>query len=294
MIHVRNIQFHPNSKEELLPDFENGFPYISSVADISHYPDAFVPWHWHKAAELFIVNSGTVTYFIPGKQIQFHEGEAGFLNSDILHMTKTKDENTTQMLHLFDPAIIAGSTTSILYQTYVFPVVSNPVFDILQFPKDSKITQMIAQSFTIPENDVFEMCIRNALSEIWLEMTEYAQSSPQTVHIEAKTDTKLKEMIAWIYENYARNISVTDIAQSAFISERECYRIFKDYLHTTPNAFLTNYRLDVAAEMLVETDKTIASIGYETGLGTSSHFIQLFRKAKGCTPAAYRTKRRRV
>ncbi len=287
MKHVHTIQYHANTKEEQLPGYDKAFPYISSTADLCKYPDAFVPWHWHKAVELFIVKSGTVTYYLPGKEMQFHEGEGGFLNSDILHMTKPGEDNTIQVLHLFDPSLIAGSTNGTLYRKYVFPLVNNTACDIFRFPKDSSITKKIMTSFSIPEDDAFEMKIRNALSEIWLEIRNIANSEEMQLS-ENRTDTKLKEMIAFIYENYANAISVKDIAESAYLSERECYRVFKEFLHTTPNAFLNNYRIDASCELLRETDKTIASIGYETGLGTSSHFIQVFRKAKGCTPQTYR------
>lgn len=287
---VRTIQFQPNSKEELLPDYEDAFPYISSIADLSHYPDAFVPWHWHKAVELFVVRSGSLTYYLPGRQETFHEGEAGFLNSDILHMTKTSDNNTVQQLHIFDPSLIAGNTAGTIYKKYVFPIICNPSCTLLHFRRDETITSMIENAFSIREDDNFEIRIRNALSEIWMKLPAYASIDETMPDTENKADTKLKEMIAWIYENYDKNIAVTDIAKSAFISERECYRIFKDALHTTPNAFVTNYRIEVAAELLCKTNKTISSIGYESGLGASSHFIQLFKKEKGCTPAQYRTR----
>ena len=48
MINVQSIEFHTGSREELLPDFKNDFPYIASKVDLSKYIGRFVPWHWHR------------------------------------------------------------------------------------------------------------------------------------------------------------------------------------------------------------------------------------------------------
>ena len=57
---VRRIQFHAGTREELLPGFSPEFPYISTRAEIDRYEKRFVPWHWHRAVELFYMQSGTL------------------------------------------------------------------------------------------------------------------------------------------------------------------------------------------------------------------------------------------
>lgn len=85
---IKQIQFHAGSQEELLPDFGADFPYIASRAELDRYVDHFVPWHWHKAVELFYVESGAVEYNLPGGKISFPAGSGGLLNSNILHATR--------------------------------------------------------------------------------------------------------------------------------------------------------------------------------------------------------------
>ena len=48
------IEFREGSKEEILPDFMPDFPYISSYMEFDRQKAGrFVPWHWHKAVELY-------------------------------------------------------------------------------------------------------------------------------------------------------------------------------------------------------------------------------------------------
>ncbi len=54
MKNIHRIEFYTGSKEELLPDFENDFPYIASRAELDKYIGRYVPW---QAAVVNVVSS---------------------------------------------------------------------------------------------------------------------------------------------------------------------------------------------------------------------------------------------
>ena len=58
---------------------------------------------------------------------------------------------------------------------------------------------------------------------------------------------------------------------------------FKDYL--------TNYRINEAALMLVQSDEKIVQIAENVGYKDSDYFIRKFIEIKGCTPSKYRKNR---
>lgn len=64
---IRGIEFCAGSREERLPDFDPDFPYIASRAEMDFYPERFVPWHWHRAVELFYMESGSLEYSTPSE-----------------------------------------------------------------------------------------------------------------------------------------------------------------------------------------------------------------------------------
>ncbi len=55
---------------------------------------------------------------------------------------------------------------------------------------------------------------------------------------------------------------------------------FKDYL--------SNYRVQVAASLLLKSDMKIAQIAEEVGYKDTDYFINRFIALKGCTPSKYR------
>ena len=97
-------------------------------------------------------------------------------------------------------------------------------------------------------------------------------------------------MMIYIHENYHEKISISELAQIAYLSERECYRVFQNYLHMTPVEYIKSYRIQAARQMLADSQRTITEIGYACGLGNASYFGKIFREATGCTPLQYRRK----
>ena len=104
------------------------------------------------------------------------------------------------------------------------------------------------------------------------------------------TNDKVKLMMVYIHEHFAEKISIPELAAAAFLSERECFRIFHDCLHMTPVEYMKNYRLQAACQMLAKGQEPVTSISHACGLGSSSYFGKVFREYMGCTPMEYRCK----
>ena len=95
-------------------------------------------------------------------------------------------------------------------------------------------------------------------------------------------------MMIYIHEQYSQKISIAQIANAAFISERECFRIFNKYLNITPVQYLKNFRIEIACFMLINTKESIINISYACGFGSSSYFGKVFNEHVGCKPLEYR------
>ena len=84
---TNDLKFYTGSREEHLPYRDTDFPYLSSRARLDDYSGKMVPWHWHKAVELFYMESGAIRYETPEGIRDFPEGSGGMVNSNVLHMT---------------------------------------------------------------------------------------------------------------------------------------------------------------------------------------------------------------
>lgn len=295
MKNVSTIEFISGSKEELLPDFEHDFPYISSRVELDHYPGQLVPWHWHKETELFYIQEGTLEYDTPGGKMIFPRGSGGIVNVDILHMTRPAHpgDSVVQFVHLFDPAWISGGTGSRIEKKYILPLLTDYRLEIIglfpDHPGHRELLTLIHDSFMLSEHEFgYEIKIRNMLSEIWLQIMNLSLSRPEKGKDHRKQSNILKRMMVHIHEHYPEKITIPELAAAAFISERECYRVFQESLSLTPVDYMKKYRLQAACRLLLGTSAAVTEIGQACGLGSSSYFGKVFRDCFGCTPLEYR------
>ena len=271
---VHCIEFHTGSREERIPELAKDFPYTASRATLDRYIGSTVPWHWHQAVELFYMESGCVEYTTPGGKLVFPAGSGGFVNSNVLHTTRaiSQTEENVQLLHIFDVSLLAGERGSRIEQKYILPITSDPQLEILPLLPDHAAG-------------------RESLTELWLMLVEQSHSVSSSNRNSAGGNDKIKLMLIYIHEHYPENLSVKELAAAAYTSERECYRIFREHLHTTPIAYLTAYRIQIACQMLAESKASITEVGTACGMGNSSYFGKVFREVVGCTPRQYRYKR---
>lgn len=293
---IRRLVLYPGSQEERLPEYAPDFPYIASRAELDRFPGGAAPWHWHQAMELFYMQSGTIRYFTPGGEVDFPAGTGGMVNSNVLHSTRVlpQEENTVALIHLFDPELIAGQADGRIGRRYVAPLTETGGREVIALspacPGQAAVLEKLRQSFQLPEGEFgYELKLRNALSDIWLDLLQLATLQP--VQGGNRRDAeKAKQLLAYIHRHYPEKLTVARLAAAAYLSERECYRIFQSCLHTTPLACLTSYRLQQACRLLAETQASVTEIAQACGLGSSSYFGRLLRQTTGCTPLAYRQK----
>ena len=95
-------------------------------------------------------------------------------------------------------------------------------------------------------------------------------------------------MVRYIQMHKSENIHLCDIAKSAFVSERECLRLFSSSLGISPWQFLLSCRIRDAEELLRKGEGTVSDVAYRVGFNSLSHFSSLFRRKHGMTPSEFR------
>ena len=296
MQNIQGIKLISETKEELLPGFLSDFPYIASCAELDKYADPFVPWHWHNAVELFYMEKGSLEYETPSGKIVFPEGSGGLVNSNVLHKTHILNypHTTTQKLHIFDPAFFSGQSGGRIEQTYFLPMIADPLFEILplspELPEQALILDLIQNAFSLNEQEVgYEITLQRALLDIWLKLYCLYRKKESPHYRKSRNVDAAKRMMLYIHEHLMDSITVKDLAESVFLSERECYRIFRECLHTTPTNYIIGCRLQEACRLLTGSTASVTEIAYSCGFGSGSYFSRRFVREIGCTPNEYRT-----
>ena len=113
--------------------------------------------------------------------------------------------------------------------------------------------------------------------------------NPRHVHF-----SRLQAVLNFVHENLAGNLSVSNLASLADVSQAHFCRIFRDAMGVPPHRYVLAARLDLARKLLTQSNLPISRIAEESGFSSQSHLTASFRSAHSTTPAQYRAHRQRV
>ncbi|HEY5059812.1 MAG TPA: helix-turn-helix transcriptional regulator [Gaiellaceae bacterium] len=87
---------------------------------------------------------------------------------------------------------------------------------------------------------------------------------------------------------YREPLDVRALARAAHVSPAHFSREFKAAFGEAPHQYLLTRRLERAAELLRNTDRSVAEICVTVGLSSVGSFTTSFGRAYGLSPTAYR------
>ncbi|MCI9077781.1 MAG: AraC family transcriptional regulator [Lachnospiraceae bacterium] len=98
----------------------------------------------------------------------------------------------------------------------------------------------------------------------------------------------IKNAITYIDKNFNKDISLHELSELCGISRQHFCRVFKKKMGMRPLEYLTKKRISEAKVLLINTNKSIAAIGEETGYNDANYFGMVFKKYEGISPGEYR------
>lgn len=270
------------------------FPVHLSLEKIQSYEQASFPWHWHPEIELTWIMSGQIEYLVNDKKYLLKEGDGLFCNSNSLHSGYMKDGQDCNYLSLtFHPRFIYGYENSLLQTKYVDFITSNESWHSLGLGSEidwhrdiiGQIRKIYHMSQTPPPD--YELRVHLILAEIWQKLYSYYNSLPASEHHPQKHLARLKDILSFIQEHYAQELSLDEIAEHVNICKSECCRFFKKYMKMTIFDYILFLRVQNSLPLLREGE-SITKIASMTGFSTSAYYGQIFKRYMGCSPSKYR------
>jgi transcriptional regulator GlxA family with amidase domain len=98
----------------------------------------------------------------------------------------------------------------------------------------------------------------------------------------------MRDLLAWVGDNLASDLSVTALAERLHLSPRQFARVFKDEVGTTPADHVESVRVEAACRLLETTDTSSQQIARTCGFGTVETMHRAFRRRLNTTPGEHR------
>ncbi len=92
----------------------------------------------------------------------------------------------------------------------------------------------------------------------------------------------------YIRENYGKNLSLDVLGKIAHLHPAYLSKIFKEATEVNLSNYITDVRMQKAAELLKQTELRIHEVMEQVGYQKSQYFSKLFKDRYGVTPKEYR------
>lgn len=152
--------------------------------------------------------------------------------------------------------------------------------------KDDTQAMRIFGRIPHPITEVKKLEMLSQLHEYLKKMTECIFNYSET-QISKKYSKHVCETQIYIMQHYSMSVSVEQIADYLHLDSAYLMRIFKKETGQTINNYLTNYRINIAAEIIKSKEYQIQEISSMVGYQDSKYFSKVFKKITGCSPSEY-------
>ena len=105
-------------------------------------------------------------------------------------------------------------------------------------------------------------------------------------------DAIVGRALALLHQDPAHNWTISDLARQVGLSRSRLAERFRHYLGESPMAYLARWRLRLGAEILQNTNDSVAEIAMSVGYGSEAAFNRAFKRHFDSPPAHFRRLRK--
>ena len=236
--------------------------------------------HYHVFFELYFLESGERFHRVGNHLYLLKAGEFILYPPHIMHHSYST-ENVPFKRHLvyFRPEVIQSA--EILKSITSLPLIG-------QMNNDGAYS--IHQMLIMLENEhnnkepYHQEYMNNLLNLLVLTITR----NDQTGSKKEEQENVITQMIRYINNHYAEDITIEQLSRQFFLSPYHLCRRFKQETGNTIIQYVNTTRILNAQRMMLETDYNFTRISKETGFSNLTHFNRIFKAVTGMTPSQNR------
>ncbi|MCD8365396.1 MAG: response regulator [Clostridiales bacterium] len=150
------------------------------------------------------------------------------------------------------------------------------LLDIDFYEMQDRLQKKVYEQYTMSE---LKKCIHDHYADLI-----------QRVYAKGRSEDKvlIEDVKRYIRENYARDLSIKELADVACVSQNYFSAMFKKETGQNYKAFLTSIRMEEALRLLRETDYKTYEIAERVGYNNVRRFVDAFKQIYSVSPMEYK------
>jgi AraC-like DNA-binding protein len=253
-------------------------------------PQFEVPWHQHLETEIILFNEGEGTAFIGNYIGHFKSGDVFVMGANLPHMF----QNSRAEMKV--RATVIQFTANFWGTLFLELPEAKPIQQLLQTALQGlrlegdclyQLQRLLPQLETAQGfQRIILLC--QCLQQIASTRQFVTVSTQEVKPLNSKQRERIDKVYQYTFSNFQELIALNTIAGIADMSVPAFCNYFRKSTKKTYIDFLTEVRIGYACRQLMETQKNIEAIGYESGFNTLANFNKQFLKIKKINPSQFR------
>lgn len=285
----RQYEYYHEKKSHTSLDF----PYNTYLCSIP-LDFQFVPTHWHREMEVIVIKKGNGIISLNLNSIHVTEGDLIFVLPGELHSIRQDNQNSMEYENIFfKQELLRTGPDDLCHREFLDPLFkglidipshitpNNPLYNTLNDCIIRLDTCCAEQSYG------YQLLIKGILFQLFF---IFVNNCPVKTPCTKRTYAldKLKLILSYIETHYSESISISEIARICHYSDSHFMKFFKNCMGISFCQYVNEYRLEIAARLMKESDETILAVASACGFENLSYFNRSFKKKYGLTPGKYR------
>lgn len=253
------------------------------------------PYHFHPEYELTWIVKGSGKRYAGSNMANFSDGDLVLLGPHVPHCWKLQSEGTNKpaarsIVIQFTPDFLGDGFFSRAELANIRQLFQRSGSGI-QFLKKTQTQVQEQMKGLAEERNNFRKLMRllDILQQLALSK-EYLLLDQQRLMAELSpaNQARISPIFAYLVEHFRAAVSLNDAAAIAGMTPNAFCKYFKRITRKTFMETVIEYRINYATQQLIQSDKSITDICYDSGFGDVSHFYKMFRGKMGVSPLHYR------
>lgn len=249
--------------------------------------------HIHDAFELGCCLSGSGTFYVGSKILPFHEGDITVLTDREFHRCRSSPGTSSRWAwFFFEPTrlLVPHAAPSICWEPARFcgARFAN-VLRPAQYPRLVDLVQQVVAEAR--RQDTFTRVNLRALllllvNELHRQFAKARRSARPDLSAQALA--RIAPALQRIASGFQDSLTVPELAKHCGMSVRSFQQHFTRLIGHSPQQHLLNSRVQAAAALLADPERSISDVAYRCGFNTLSSFNRAFRASYNTSPRDYR------
>lgn len=259
-------------------------------------PDINNRWHYHPEIELIHFKKGAGTQFIGDSITRFKHGDVVLIGAHLPHYWRFDNEYFTENAALHPDSRVAhfkedfwgAGFLDLPENVKIKALLEKAARGLLINGKTKQEVIHLLEELLEAEGTERLILLLRVLETIAISNQVQQLSSIVFKHQqEASENDRINNIYDYSLKNFHRKIQLEEISAIANISPHSFCRYFKSRTRKTFSQFLIEIRVGHACKLLIENNRSIKQLCYESGFNNFTSFHKYFKKITGKSPLAY-------